>query len=308
MKASRYPEVQLLAAQMQVAASANDSFNPNAEIPSDENAQLPTLLKHCEPDEFGPKLRKFAQGEITKLKADPLSGLAAFDGGWQHVEPEPVRPFLNLPIEEEIITTILYEHSHYPFDLLYKEVRGWDRVRRENFLTQAQALRGKFDELPRAFRSQGGIIFDIVLDIGAMRDLHRHRRCTQVFQEYEARTFAVPEEITFNATLHDYVVRVLTRLQAAYEIMQKLCVLHGYPEAIADYLLPLCTRRRFLMKMDVGQLDYIAELRTRPQGHIAYRRIAWEMFKTLQIVAPGLTKGLEDRVTDPDSPLDFFKR
>jgi hypothetical protein len=46
--------------------------------------------------------------------------------------------------------------------------------------------------LPRAFRACGGLIFDIYMDIGGMRDMHRHRRCTQVFQAYTATEWAVP--------------------------------------------------------------------------------------------------------------------
>jgi hypothetical protein len=40
---------------------------------------------------------------------------------------------------------------------------------------------GTTTELPRAFRA-GGLVFDLHMDIGAMRDMHPHRRCTQIFQ------------------------------------------------------------------------------------------------------------------------------
>jgi thymidylate synthase ThyX len=67
-------------------------------------------------------------------------------------------------------------------------------------------------------------------------------------------------------------------------------------------------KRRFLMKMDTAEVDYIAELRTRPAGHIAYRRVAWEMFQALKRVAPALAVAIEDRVTDPNEPIDLYNR
>ncbi len=44
--------------------------------------------------------------------------------------------------------------------------------------------RGRHDELPRAFAAAGGLRFDILMDIGGFRDMHRHRRCTQLLQGY----------------------------------------------------------------------------------------------------------------------------
>ena len=39
-------------------------------------------------------------------------------------------------------------------------------------------------------------VYDIVMDIGAYRDLHRHRRCQQFRQEYSTKLgFETPEAI-----------------------------------------------------------------------------------------------------------------
>ena len=44
-----------------------------------------------------------------------------------------------------------------------------------------------------AFRG-GPYVYDILMDIGAYRDMHRHRRCVQLRQEYTARSgYSVPE-------------------------------------------------------------------------------------------------------------------
>jgi thymidylate synthase ThyX len=42
--------------------------------------------------------------------------------------------------------------------------------------------RGKHDEALRAFHAGAALRFDILMDIGGFRDMHRHRRCTQIIQ------------------------------------------------------------------------------------------------------------------------------
>ncbi len=57
----------------------------------------------------------------------------------------------------------------------------------------ALGARSRRDELPRHFRS-APYVLDIVMDIGAYRDLHRHRRCHQFRQQYTNRLgYETPE-------------------------------------------------------------------------------------------------------------------
>ena len=46
--------------------------------------------------------------------------------------------------------------------------------------------RGHHDEALRAFHAGAGLRFDILMDIGGFRDMHRHRRCTQIIQGFTA--------------------------------------------------------------------------------------------------------------------------
>jgi hypothetical protein len=46
--------------------------------------------------------------------------------------------------------------------------------------------RGKHDEALRAFHAGAALRFDILMDIGGFRDMHRHRRCTQIIQPFTA--------------------------------------------------------------------------------------------------------------------------
>ena len=47
--------------------------------------------------------------------------------------------------------------------------------------------RGRHDELQRVFRAGQQFRFDILMDIGGFRDMHRHRRCVQIGQDFTTR-------------------------------------------------------------------------------------------------------------------------
>jgi thymidylate synthase ThyX len=84
--------------------------------------------------------------------------------------------------------------------------------------------------------------------------------------------------------------------------------LSNAPEAAAtaQYELPLGTRCRALFKMDFAEAAYIAELRSAPQGHISYRRVAWEMYQAIAKRHPVLAQGI--RATDIHAPVDPLQR
>jgi thymidylate synthase ThyX len=58
--------------------------------------------------------------------------------------------------------------------------------------------------------------------------------------------------------------------------------------------------------MDFAEAVYIADLRSQPQGHSSYRRVAWEMYQAVKQQYPAVA-GLF-HVTDIDAPIDLLKR
>jgi thymidylate synthase ThyX len=65
-----------------------------------------------------------------------------------------------------------------------------------------------------------------------------------------------------------------------------------------QYMIPLGYLHRSVFSMDLKELYYITELRTKPQGHISYRRIAWEMYQIAKKRYPELMQWC--RATEPD--------
>jgi thymidylate synthase ThyX len=156
------------------------------------------------------------------------------------------------------------------------------------------------------------------MDIGGFRDMHRHRRCTQIIQPFTAlHGYETPTNGDLPPSDGSGSVNLLAEagvladyqsaIDAAHRTSAQIA-LSAAPEAAqsALYLLPLATRIRSLFKMDFAEAQYIAELRSAPAGHFSYRRVAWEMFLALQRQHPSLAAHI--RVTDFNQPIDLLQR
>lgn len=134
--------------------------------------------------------------------------------------------------------------------------------------------------VPQIFRTVK-IRFEIMMDFGAYRDLQRHRRC-EIFPEYLTTNYGylVPDDISG------------TELEAEYRVaMEKKFAssdLEFHDWDAIQYPIPLGYLHRSVFEMDLAELYYIAELRTQPQGHISYRRVAYEMYKVASELYPEL--------------------
>jgi thymidylate synthase ThyX len=58
----------------------------------------------------------------------------------------------------------------------------------------------------------------------------------------------------------------------------------GLPE-VAQYVVPMAYRVRFVMEMNAREAMHVIELRTAPQGHPAYRRVCQRMHRLIEDVA-----------------------
>ncbi len=153
--------------------------------------------------------------------------------------------------------------------------------------------RSRKEDLLRGFRG-GPYAFDIVMDIGAYRDLHRHRRCQQYLQAYSAELgFDTPPVIS-EAGLGEAYESVMTR---TFADMAELPGLAGH------YLLPFGARSRFLFKMDFAEAEYIARLRSGVKGHFSYRQVAWEMKRKMEALEPALGRLMEATPPWVEDPL-----
>ncbi len=259
----------------------------------------PTLLKHAEPNLY----QMQSQAELTQAASELMKGVEIY--------PAPVVDLLDdeEDLEVELVTSLLYSNCHYSYRQLRGAVGALNETRRDELLKIGTIHRGRHDELLRAFHSGHGFRFDILMDIGGFRDMHRHRRCVQLRQEFSDLHGYEEPVCPGQPTLAEAGLETIYRgaMDAAFAAYRSL---HdsGQPEAAcsAQYLLPLGTRCRSMFKMDFAEALYIAELRSTVAGHFSYRRVAWEMFRSIATRHPALAGMF--RIEDVNVPVDLLKR
>lgn len=144
----------------------------------------------------------------------------------------------------------------------------------------------RFDKPGRAFESVQ-YTFDIKSDIGAYRDLQRHRVCTQERQDYTIDLgYVTPIEIKL-AGLADLYESALSKAATAYQIIYQ-----NYPLE-SQYLVPMIYNIRYKLQMNLREVYHFVELRSGRQGHSGYRKIAQEMYRAIEIVHPSIAKGMK---------------
>ncbi|HZB87645.1 MAG TPA: FAD-dependent thymidylate synthase [Terracidiphilus sp.] len=278
-------------------AATGAAWNPNPDAP--EVRVAPTLVKYAEANAYQMQTQAaLAQAAAELLKDVAIAGAPVVD----LVERTET-------LEIELAATLLYSASHYPYRQVRDFVAALPAARVAEIIDIGLRHRGRHDEALRAFHAGAALRFDILMDIGGFRDMHRHRRVTQIMQGFTAaHGYETPHDGDAAGLAE---AGVLEAYQAAVEgahAASTRIAAGAAPESAqsALYLLPLGTRVRCLFKMDFAEAQYISELRSAAAGHFSYRRVAWKMFLALERQHPMLAKYL--RVTDFTRPIDLLQR
>lgn len=280
LKASEYAELRDLAQEIADACAAEPACQWDLNAVCEPIA--PTLARHVERDEHVRQshadLKQWAEQNLGPSRGqDPV----AVD---VYRMPDPVA---------DMAATLLYPVTNRSYRELMELVCGWSAARRREVIDVAVQSRTRRDHLLRNFRCTP-YVFDMVMDIGAYRDMHRHRRCQQFRQPYSTELgFEVPAAID-GAGLSDMFGDLMRGAFETYSVL---------PSPSADYLLPFATKARFLFKMDFAEAEYICRLRSGVKGHFSYRRVAWEMKEALQKVEPELAHLLQATPPWEEDPL-----
>ena len=129
----------------------------------------PTLVKYSAANEYAIATR----AEMRQAAAELMAG--------QAIEDAPVVDLVEdaESLEVELATSLLYAESHTSWRQIQRTVAGLDSRKIAEIVALGVKHRGPHDELPRAFSAGQSFRFDILMDIGGFRDMHRHRRCVQ---------------------------------------------------------------------------------------------------------------------------------
>jgi thymidylate synthase ThyX len=253
----------------------------------------PTLVKYADPNayEIGTR-RDLRQAAAELMRAVPLEAAKSVD----LLDEDP--------LELDLATTLLYGHCHYSYRQICNQLEGMGTKLQREIIDLGLRHRGKYDEMLRAYCGGQKFRFDILMDIGGFRDMHRHRRCVQIGQGFTTNHgFDVPEEYEAAGTRSQYE----SAMRGTAAAVDRLAT-RPFPEAVetAQYAIPLAFRKRTLFKMDFAEAVYIAELRTTPAGHASYRNVAYAMYEEVLRKYPSLAHYF--RVHDVREPVDLLKR
>jgi hypothetical protein len=126
--------------------------------------------------------------------------------------------------------------------------------------------------------------FDLLNNFGMFRDFHRHRALTLERQLLTTdHGYNIPNEIKILGIEKDYRECMGKTKQTFDKIRKK------HPEQ-GQYVVNFAYNYPYFMKFNLREACHLIELRTVPQGHIDYRRVAQQMFKEINRVHPNLSK------------------
>lgn len=247
----------------------------------------PTLARHAKANAY----QESVYSDLARHAKEVLRG-AEFDqpGRWGAVESvELIDPHHPL---DEIVTTLLYRVSQAPYRKLLAVVKNWSEKEKQATIEVATRQRAPYDELIKEFRSGYTFNFDVLMDIGAWRDMHRHRRCQQVQQNFTTlHGYEVPPPLIEAGLDQEY-------RQAMDAVRQDIESLKKKDQEASLYAIPFGFKVRCLFKMDYAEAEYIAKLRSGVKGHWSYRTIAWQMKQQLAKKFPFLGEAIQ--ATRPD--------
>ena len=186
---------------------------------------------------------------------------------------------------DKIITSIIYEQSpSTSYNIIMQQVKKISNEKKIKIINTFTKLRENRRHRPsRAFENVY-YTFDLLNNFGMFRDFHRHRALTLERQLLTTdHGYDIPNEIKILGIGKEYKECMEKTKRTFDKIRTK------HPEQ-GQYVVNFAYNYSYFMKFNLREACHLIELRTVPQGHIDYRRVAQQMFKEINKVHPNLGK------------------
>ena len=186
---------------------------------------------------------------------------------------------------DKIITSIMYEQSpSTSYQNILQQVKKMTKENKSKIINSFAKLRkNRRHRPPRAFESTY-YTFDLLNNFGMFRDLHRHRVLTLQRQLLTTdHGYNIPDEIKILGIEKEFKDCMDMTKQTFDKIRKK------FPEQ-AQYVVNFAYNYPYFMKFNLREACHLIELRTVPQGHKDYRKVAQQMFNEINKVHPNLCK------------------
>lgn len=215
---------------------------------------------------------------------------ALSQAGWQKEEIKSEAPVKLLECdpdgEDKIIAGLLYLELKEPYGHIFQKVKKMSNEDKSKILEEVlKDRKQRFYKIPRAFENTY-LRFEVTMNIGAWRDLHRHRIHTQFRERFNIYNgFDTPPELSSIGLEKEYKDAILK----AEQLYRKIA---NSDQDLAQYCATLAHKLRFIQYQNLRSFFWEAELRTIPQGHPDYRKIEQEKIKLVQKIYPLISKYL----------------
>ena len=234
-------------------------------------------------DKYGKAFQKYLKDvrskarEITKkeIKSNPIAGSFT-----KLVDYESEKTAI-----DKIITSIMYEQSpSTQYENILQQVKEISKEDKIKMLDEFVKIRKNRRHRPsRAFENTF-YTFDLCNNFGMFRDMHRHRTLTLERQLLTTdHGYNMPNEIKILGIEKDY----RDCMDKTKETFEKIRI--KYPEQ-GQYVVNFGYNYPYFMKFNLREACHLLELRTVPQGHADYRKVAQQMFKQINKTHPNLSK------------------
>lgn len=252
------------------------------------NEEIPSLLLRLKDEKTQAYQRQLAErGE--RMRVGVIKELDS-RGEFPHLVPknnEEVVLFVDEKddLEDKVISAMLYPFSSFDWEEIEAAVYVMSPEDKEKIISAYFGDRNeRWQKVGRALENVY-LRFEITMNAGAYRDLHRHRMHTQERQLFTVRHGYDTSPEIVDAKLSETQAIVMECVETLYEKIERTL-----GQEHAQYATTLFHRVRFYQFQNLRQFFWEAELRTIAQGHDDYRRIEQKKFELVREHFPIISK------------------
>jgi thymidylate synthase ThyX len=235
---------------------------------------IPSFLRRVEIAERGVQWSHYLADNKTST-AKLLEDLFPMDDATPHEESVRLVRF-DEGGEDRVIEAIIFANSTMShLDAQRRTERMGERDKGKILASYVGNRQNRRHRPGRAFEATD-YRFELVTDYGAFRDLQRHRLLTIEWQPLSSDFgYDVPDIIRDSGLESEYA----ESLRRSHELY---VALHEQNPESAQYAVALAFRIRYVIQMNAREAMHLIELRSGPQGHPSYRRVAHEMHRLIR--------------------------
>lgn len=254
-------------------------------IQEELNKIIPSLVSRANDEKYGSATQRSIRQAKRFIR----------DFSLKHVKDEPEvshEPDVTLlsydaDAEEKVLAALLYGQSSHSLSQLHQAVKVLPQADKQALIDSLAEARGNRRHRPGRGFENTQYEFDFVVNYGAYRDMQRHRMLSQDRQWLSVlHGYDIPKEIV-EAGFEEDFRQALDKAADTYQ-----AIAADLPEQ-AQYVVPFGYRMRYRMTLNLRELYHLIELRSTPQGHPDYRRVAQAMYRKVKEVHPLLVSAMK---------------